>query len=95
VLHKIIPRAARKNACHPYRGDIQGSSFNTEKPMTRMTLSEDIFQMNRRGGYILAFSRSVAAEIPDLSWNEYRNALVMNGTFCGYADSVVRKAFGR
>jgi hypothetical protein len=63
--------------------------------MTRQTLSNDIFRMNARGGYILAFSKAVAVAIPDLTWGEYRNALVMNGTFCGYADQAVRNAFGR
>lgn len=63
--------------------------------MNRNTLADSIYRMNARGGYILAFSKSVAAEIPDLTWGEYRNALTANGTFCGYADEVVRRAFGR
>lgn len=63
--------------------------------ISRNTLGEAIFRMNRKGGYILAFSKSVAIDIPDLSWQEYRNAVVANGTFCGYSDAAVRNAFGR
>lgn len=63
--------------------------------MNRKNLADSIYRMNARGGYILAFSKDVARDIPDLTWTEYRNALVMNGTFCGYADEVVRRAFGR
>lgn len=64
--------------------------------MTRQTLADDVYRMATRGGYVLAFSKRVAADIPDLTWTQYRNVLGANGHgFCGYAESVVRNAFGR
>lgn len=63
---------------------------------TRQNLAEACYRMGTRGGYVLAFSKLVAHYIPDLTWNEYRNVLLANGHgFCGYAEEVVRRAFGR
>jgi hypothetical protein len=62
----------------------------------RQNLAEACYRMATRGGYVLAFSKRVAADMPDLTWNEYRNVLLANGHgFCGYAEVVVKNAFGR
>lgn len=58
-------------------------------------LNDQIFRMNARGGYILAFSKAVAIALPELTWTEYSRRLRANGTFCGYGDQAVRNAFGR
>lgn len=64
--------------------------------MTRLTLANDCYNMGTKGGYVLAFSTAVAVDIPDLTWEEYRNVLRANGHgFCGYAESAVRRAFER
>jgi hypothetical protein len=63
---------------------------------TLKTLPEACRRMASHGGYVLAFSKRMAAEMPTLSWEQYRNILTANGHgFCGYAESVVRNAFGR
>lgn len=66
---------------------------------TRRELSNAAYRMATKGGYVLAFAKRVAHEIPDLSWQEFRNVLSNNGTcgdaFCGYAEIVVRRSFGR
>jgi hypothetical protein len=55
-----------------------------------------VCSMARHGGYVLAFSKRVATDMPELTWTQYRNVLLANGHgFCGYAESVVRNAFGR
>ena len=56
-------------------------------------LADAIFQMNRRGGYILAFSTRVAVENPELTWDEYHHLLTQNGTYCGYHPDVIRRNF--
>lgn len=62
--------------------------------MNRKNLAECVYRMATKGGYVLAFSRRVAADIPDLNWNEYRNVLLNNGHgFCGYAEEVVKRNF--
>lgn len=64
--------------------------------MTRQTLADACYRMATKGGYVLAFSTSVAASIPDLTWDQYRLVLLANGNgFCGYAESVVHRAFER
>jgi hypothetical protein len=50
--------------------------------------------MATKGGYVLAFSKRVAADMPELTWQQYRNVLLANGHgFCGYAEIVVKRAF--
>lgn len=63
----------------------------------RQNLAEACYRMATKGGYVLAFSKRVAADIPDMTWNEYKNVyLLQNGHgFCGYAEIVVQRAFGR
>jgi hypothetical protein len=64
--------------------------------MTRQTLADACYRMATHGGYVLAFSTSVAASNPNLTWDQYRLVLLSNGHgFCGYAESVVRRAFER
>lgn len=64
--------------------------------MNRQNLADSVYRMATRGGYVLAFSKRVAVDIPDLTWMEYRNVLLNNGHgFCGYAEIVVQRAFGR
>lgn len=62
--------------------------------MTHQTLPDDCYRMATKGGYVLAFSARVAAEMPDLTWERFRAALLANGHgFCGYAEIAVRRAF--
>lgn len=64
--------------------------------MTRKTLADDCYRMATKGGYVLAFATCVAAEIADLTWEQFRLVLLANGHgFCGYAESVVQRAFER
>lgn len=60
---------------------------------TPENLSHRIARMNQTGGYILAFSKSVGIDLPELPWSVFRNKLVGNGTFCGYGEVAVRRAF--
>lgn len=71
----------------------QGDSPMASKLYTIETLGSAIFDMNRGGGYILAFSARIGRELPELTWPVYRAALLANGTFCGYAESSIRQAF--
>lgn len=63
--------------------------------LTKQNLGEAVFRMNRMGGYILPFSKSVSISIPDLSWDEFKHFIIQNGSFCGYSEIAVRNAFGR
>lgn len=63
--------------------------------MRTTTLSDEIHIMRRYGGYTLAFARRVAAERPELTWEQLRAALYANSGTCGYADEAIRRAFGR
>lgn len=63
--------------------------------MNRKTLANDCYYMTTHGGYVLTFATRVAVGIPDLSWSEFRRVLLDNGGFCGYAESVVQRAFER
>lgn len=52
------------------------------------------YRMATKGGYVLAFSARVAADMPELTWAQYRNVLLANGHgFCGYAEEVVKNNF--
>lgn len=63
---------------------------------TNEVLAHRCHYMATHGGYVLAFSTSVAVEYPDLSWQVFRRLLLANGHgFCGYAEDVVRRAFER
>ena len=64
--------------------------------MTRKTLPGDCYRMATHGGYVLAFATRVAAEIADLTWEQFRLILLANGHgCCGYAEAAVRRAFER
>lgn len=66
------------------------------KLYSRANLGEACYRMATKGGYILSFAKTIADEIPDLQWNEFRNAILNNGNgFCGYGEQAVRNAFGR
>lgn len=57
-------------------------------------LPEACYRMATKGGYVLAFSKRVAADMPELTWQQFRNVLLANGHgFCGYAEIVVKRAF--
>lgn len=57
-------------------------------------LPEACYRMATKGGYVLAFSTRVGADMPELTWNQFRNVLLANGHgFCGYAEIVVQRAF--
>ena len=60
---------------------------------TAENLSHRIFRMNQTGGYILAFSKAVGIDLPEMPWPTYHNKLIGNGTLCGYAAESVRRAF--
>lgn len=64
--------------------------------ITRKTLPDDCYRMATKGGYVLEFSTHVAATIKDLTWEQFRAVLLANGHgFCGYAETVVKRAFER
>lgn len=62
--------------------------------LNRSNLADATYRMATKGGYVLAFVRRVAADIPDMTWTELRNVLLNNGHgFCGYAEIVVKRNF--
>jgi len=73
-----------------------GSPLRDKEMTDRKSLAEACYRMGTHGGYVLAFSTSIAAQNPELSWPEFRAILLDNGHgFCGHAEIVVRRAFER